>query len=116
MKKLAPILLVASVAIVLGLSAFADGSYLPPEEAKALVKKGAMLVDVRTPEEFAGKHLDGAINIPVDDLEARMGELKKDADIVLYCRSGARSGRALGMLKAAGFTKVYNLGGIGNWK
>jgi rhodanese-related sulfurtransferase len=69
-----------------------------------------------TPEEFAAGHLDGAINIPIDDLDARKGELKKDADIVLYCRSGGRSERGRALLAAAGYTKVHNLGAMSNWK
>jgi rhodanese-related sulfurtransferase len=108
--------LVAVSVSFLSLTACASAPFVAPEEAKALVKQGAPLVDVRTPEEFAAGHLDGAINIPIDDLDARKGELKKDADVVLYCRSGARSERGKKLLLAAGFTKVHNLGGMSNWK
>lgn len=100
----------------LATSACASGPEIPATDAKALVQKGAVLVDVRTPEEFSAGHIDGALNIPVSDLEARKGELPKDKDIVLYCRSGARSGRGRELLLAAGFKKVHNLGAMTNWK
>lgn len=87
--------------------------------AHALVKnQGAFLLDVRTPGEFGGGHIDGATNIPVQELEAKLASLpaKKDQDIVVYCRSGARSATARQMLLKAGFTKVHDLGGMSNWK
>jgi len=100
--------------LVLFLSCTSSG-FIASEEAKAKVQKGALLVDVRTPEEFAEGHIKGAINLPVDELEQRKSELKPDAEIVLYCRSGARSGRAKSMLERSGYQRVYNLGGMSNW-
>lgn len=86
------------------------------DQARRLVGEGARLVDVRTPEEFADGHLPGAINIPVQDLERRIDELgPKERPIVLYCRSGMRSGRAARQLSSAGFVAVHNLGSIGRW-
>lgn len=80
-------------------------------EARALVKQGAQLVDVRTREEFAQGHLPGAKNLPVEALAGRTRELgSKDKPVVVYCRSGARSGQAASLLRAAGFKKVVNLG------
>ncbi len=89
------------------------------EAAHELVsKQGAFLLDVRTPGEFSGGHIDGATNIPVQELEAQLSTLaaKKDQDIVVYCRSGHRSAQAAGILKQAGFTRVHDLGSISNWK
>jgi phage shock protein E len=84
-------------------------------EAKRRVAAGALLLDVRTPAEFAGGHVDGALNIPVQVLGQRLGDLgAKDREIVVYCQSGGRSARAATELRAAGFT-VHDLGGIGNW-
>jgi len=80
-------------------------------EARQLLKDGALLVDVRSREEFDGGHLPGAKNLPVDVLAGRTRELgPKDRPVVVYCRSGARSGRAASLLRAAGFKKVLNLG------
>jgi rhodanese-related sulfurtransferase len=85
-------------------------------KAKALVAAGARLVDVRTPTEFGQKHIDGAVNLPVDtigDHEADLGA--KDTSLVLYCGSGARAARAATTLRAKGYTKVYELGAMSNW-
>jgi len=84
------------------------------KDAKSLVAAGATLVDVRSPEEFAEKHVDGARNIPVGDIESRLSELPKDHPVVVYCRSGMRAARAASALRAAGFT-AYNMGGVDAW-
>ncbi len=84
--------------------------------ARALVAGGARLVDVRTPEEFAAGHVEGALNIPVDALAGRLGELPDPAaPLVLYCGSGRRSARAAALLAEKGYTAVYDLGGMSNW-
>ena len=82
-----------------------------------VTRKGALLLDVRTPEEFSSGYVDGAVNVPVQVLSEQLSTLpaKKDQDVVVYCRSGARSARAAGILKNAGFTKVHDLGGMSNW-
>lgn len=73
------------------------------------------LLDVRSKEEFAEVRVQGAKLIPLGELPKRMGELPRDREMIVMCRSGARSGAAVGQLKAAGFT-VYNLdGGITAW-
>lgn len=77
------------------------------------IKAGALVVDVRTEDEFADEHFPKAVNIPVGDLQARVGELgAKDRAIVLYCASGARSAMGTRMLKAMGFSDVTNAGGL----
>lgn len=93
-----------------------DSGAIAATEAKALVQQGALLIDVRTPDEFDVKHLDGAINIPVDQLEARAAELPKDKDLILYCRSGTRSAQGRTTLSRAGFARVHDLGAMKNWK
>ena len=82
--------------------------------AKALVAKGAVLVDVRSKEEFDAGHVDGAINVPVDTVASHdFG--KKDAPLVVYCGSGARSARAATALVGQGYTAVHDLGAMSNW-
>lgn len=84
-------------------------------KGRELVANGALLLDVRTPDEFREHHLDGAVNIPVQELAGRVRELGiKARPIVVYCRSGARSAAAASLLKAAGY-EVLDVGGIGNW-
>lgn len=73
-------------------------------QAQEIVQGGGVLLDVRTPAEFSDKHLDGAVNIAVDDLEGRMTELDKEKPVVVYCQSGRRAERAAEMLKSAGYT------------
>jgi rhodanese-related sulfurtransferase len=79
-------------------------------EAKALIERGAQVVDVRGPAEFrAGAH-SGCVNIPLDQLEARVGELDPGRPVLLCCESGARGGFAEGLLRRRGFGDVHNLG------
>lgn len=88
---------------------------IPLADAKAKIAAGAVLLDVRSPGEYGGHHIDGAKNIPLGELSGRLGELPKDKEFVLYCRSGNRSGTATRLLKSKGYS-AFNLGGIGNWQ
>ena len=73
----------------------------------------ATIVDVRTPEEYAGDHYPNAINIPLNEVPERIEEFKQlKQPIVAYCRSGNRSGMAVSILKQSGLTEVYNGGGL----
>jgi len=84
--------------------------------AHRLVAQGARLVDVRSQEEWDAGHLQGALHIPIDLLPARLAQLEpKEAAVIVYCRSGARSSRAKKVLLAAGFREVYNLGPMSAW-
>jgi rhodanese-related sulfurtransferase len=74
-----------------------------------------LLIDVRTPEEFATGHIPGAVNISVQSLPDRLNEIPTDETIVVYCRSGNRSATATDILVNAGYTPVYDLGGIQDW-
>ncbi len=79
-----------------------------------LVKQGAAIVDVRTKGEYASGHIRGSINIPLDQLQNRLGQLKKDKVIITCCASGMRSSSAKSILKSNGFTEVHNGGGWGS--
>ena len=82
----------------------------PKVNFKALAQQGALLVDVRSPQEFAQGHVAGSINIPLGTLTSRMAELRaKGQPVITCCRSGARSGMAKSMLEAAG-VEAYNGG------
>ena len=82
------------------------------ERAKKM-DESFVILDVRTPEEFAQGHVPGAINIPHDKLADRVAELlgAKNKDVVLYCRSGKRAGLAAETLTANGFKKLLHLEG-----
>jgi phage shock protein E len=71
-------------------------------DARQRVAQGAVLLDVRTREEFAEGHVKGALNIPVQELGARLGELPAHAKVVVYCRSGGRSAMAKQLLSSRG--------------
>lgn len=94
---------------------------LTAAQANDMIKADSTLVllDVRTPGEFAGStgHLPGAMLIPVQELEQRMAELEplKDRPILVYCRSGSRSSRAIGMLANKGYNLYMLDGGITDW-
>jgi len=85
---------------------------LDPKAAWQTIQSGAMLMDVRTPQEFAAGHLPNAVNIPFEKVAAELARRKvaKDTPVVLYCRSGRRSGIAEAALAEAGYRKLYNAG------
>lgn len=101
----------------------ADGLAAPRSisggEARAIIEADsrAVLLDVRTPAEFASGHAAGARLIPHDEVRARAAsELPdRDAPIVLYCRSGRRSGLAASALVELGYTRVYDFGPLSAW-
>ncbi|GAK49610.1 Rhodanese domain protein [Candidatus Moduliflexus flocculans] len=77
-----------------------------------------IILDIRTPQEFADGHIEGAINLDfyASNFKERLNTLDKSKTYMMYCRSGNRSGKALGMMKDQNFTEVYNMtGGIGSW-
>ena len=77
-----------------------------------LLKQGAVIIDVRSNSEYASGHIKGSLNIPVDQLYNNLGKLKnKNQPIITCCASGMRSASAKNMLKANGYTEVYNGGG-----
>lgn len=78
--------------------------------------KGAAIIDVRTPEEFSAGHIEGAHNIPLDQIDVALKVIKDpNAPLYLYCRSGARSGSATKFLQSKGYANVTNMGGIMSW-
>jgi sulfur-carrier protein adenylyltransferase/sulfurtransferase len=88
------------------------------EELKAKRDRGERLtlLDVREPNEWAISDLPGSIKIPLGTLPQKFTELPKDGEIVVYCRSGGRSGNAVQFLRHQGFGRVFNLaGGINRW-
>ncbi len=85
-------------------------------EAYQLYQDDVFVLDVRTPEEYEEAHLPGATLIPLEQLEARYGELPQDETILVYCRTGNRSLQAVYLLETAGFNRVHSLDrGMNNW-
>lgn len=82
--------------------------------AQRLVERGAVLLDVRTPEEFVEGHVEGALNLPVDQIDAAIPTLPRQRPVVVCCATGSRSQVAAMHLAAAGFD-VHDLGAMENW-
>lgn len=78
--------------------------------------KKAVLLDVRTPEEYNTQHIGDSINIPIQSLENIVTELSNLSTIYVYCHSGARSKRAAEKLRRMGYTDVTDIGGIIDYK
>ncbi|MFX0203980.1 MAG: rhodanese-like domain-containing protein [Candidatus Hodarchaeota archaeon] len=121
------VFLVISVGIVLFGAYFAVSQLQPRgitygdvtiEQAAELVvtNPSLVLLDVRTDWEFDSGHLKGAVNIPIDELEQRIGELNSNERLLVYCRTGNRSRRAVQILLDNGFSKLYHMSaGITAW-
>lgn len=84
----------------------------PASVVRDKIAEGAVIIDVRTPGEFAGRSYPKAKNIPLDALASRISEIPKNKPIVLYCASGARATQAAAILARSGFKDVVNAGGI----
>lgn len=99
---------------------FSDFESISPKEASALIKTDTniTLLDVRTPQEFASEHIEGATLIPVQELSENLSQLAdvKDKKIIVYCHSGMRSVSASRILVKNGFTPLNVSGGISAWK
>jgi rhodanese-related sulfurtransferase len=76
----------------------------------SLLQKGAVVLDVRSPGEYATGFSPGSLNIPLDQLTSRASELDQARPVILCCASGARSGMAAVILRGKGFTQVLNAG------
>ena len=93
---------------------------ITPAEAKALMdsEEGYIILDVRTPEEFAEGHIEGAILIPDYEIGEKAESILSDKEqlILVYCRSGRRSKNAANELATLGYTNIKEFGGINDWK
>ena len=95
------------------------GQAVGPMDAVRLMNQGALLVDVRSREEFEGGHVLDARHLPQEEVAGASESLKKyrDKPVIVCCESGMRSGAAARVLKAQGFAKVVNLrGGLAAWR
>lgn len=89
---------------------------ISPQEAQERLQQGALLIDVREPNEYQEIHAQGAQLMPLSEFQERHTELPQDAELIMICRSGARSERAGEMLLQSGYSNVTNLtGGTMAW-
>jgi rhodanese-related sulfurtransferase len=95
---------------------------LPPEVNVSTVdalgeRDDVYVVDVRSASEYASGHVPGSHNIPEKELVSRVAEMPKDGEVILTCRTGHKSGKAVGLLEAAGVTNVHHMtGGMRAWR
>ncbi len=100
---------IAVVVLVLR-TLLANRSRLSQDQMMTLLDRGAVILDVRTPQEFAQGHAPGSRNVPLDQLADHLSKLDRTKPILVCCASGARSGAAKAMLDQAGFPQVENAG------
>ena len=86
------------------------GDSIERDEALTLMQKGAVLIDVRTPEEFAQGSAADSVNIPIAELESGLTAYEQDAVLIFVCGSGTRAQKAVETAKALGYTNVYSGG------
>ena len=116
-------MILVSIIITMGLTGCEEQSMsytqISMEEARSLMEEETdyIILDVRTEEEFAEKHIPNAVNIPNETIGSEiLAELPdKNQLILVYCRSGNRSKQASEKLAALGYTKIYEFGGINDW-
>ncbi len=95
-----------------------SGESIEAAQALEKVNSGALLIDVRTSQEFSEGHIVGAININSEEAALRLEEFgkEKEREVVLYCKMGGRAGRVAEILIAHGFTQVFNAGAYDDLK
>ena len=96
-----------------------ESGVLTSSELEEIIKgslEDYILIDVRTVDEYAGGHIPTAINIPYDVIGDNLPTDNKDAKIIVYCRSGRRSGIAKETLDSLGYSNVINFGGVSDWE
>ena len=103
-------------AVVMGGCSGASSDAADSEVAEAATTLDAIIIDVRTPEEFAAGHLDGAMLIDIKDasFDAKIAALDPNAEYIVYCRSGNRSAQAVARMREAGIANITDLGSLEN--
>lgn len=107
------VLVIAAIVVVIFIMKRAG--QISPKDAQSYLKKGALVIDVRSPSEFDSDHLPTALNIPLDEIETALPRCLKDKNqvLLLRCQSGVRSGMAKQRLKGMGYANVFDLGSFG---
>ena len=96
-----------------------NGTIKYVEAKEMIINKGALMIDVRSKEEYDEEHIDGALSLPVDEItNEKVASVINDKNniIIVYCKSGVRSAQAVTKLNDLGYNNVYNLGAMSNWK
>jgi phage shock protein E len=107
------LLIIAAIAVIIFM--LKQAGQISPQAARAHLKSGALVIDVRSPGEFNAGHLPVAINVPLDEIDIALPRRVNDKNqvLLLHCLSGTRSGMAKAKLKRMGYQNVFNLGSYG---
>ncbi|MCQ2563477.1 MAG: rhodanese-like domain-containing protein [Mogibacterium sp.] len=110
--------LIMAAVFILG-ACGASYKQISQDEAMKIMEEetGYLIVDVRRPDEFAEGHIEGAINVPNEEIADEMPEKLPDKDqlLLVYCRTGRRSKEASAKLAKIGYTNIHEIGGINTW-
>lgn len=103
-----------TASLALALSVALGATACAPASEPITLTAESVVIDVRTPEEYADGHLEGAVNIDVSapDFDTAIDTLNRDGDYIVYCRSGNRSAQAVSRMTALGFTSITDAGGV----
>ncbi|WP_067221453.1 rhodanese-like domain-containing protein [Marinomonas gallaica] len=104
--------ILALIALIIGVFSLSATASKRSDVAWQALNNGAMLIDVRTAQEFKSGHLEEAVNMPLSSLNKLANPIDRDTSIVVYCRSGSRAGHAKRQLYDMGFVNVINGGGL----
>lgn len=85
------------------------------KQVREMISSGGQLIDVRTPFEYKQGAIDGAVNMPVEGIHYYVDTIDKTRPVIVYCRTGARSGMVKEFLRSLGFSDVYNIGGYNQY-
>jgi phage shock protein E len=110
---------IASVLLALACSSSPSGVREISQDGVLAEPSSTLILDVRSPDEFASGHVPNAVNIPHDQLAGRLSEIDqyREESVVVYCESGRRAGSATSVLQQAGFTKLFHLtGDMSGWR
>jgi len=107
------VLLVVATALLINYVFAGSGSTQAARQAWPMIEQGALLIDVRTSGEFEQGHIEGALNIPWEQTGTLISAIGADKNrpVVVYCRSGNRSGKAKAVLEQSGYTNIFNATG-----
>jgi len=110
------IIMLAGISLIVVLAAitFYNTSAIDKVKVEQMVSGGALLIDVRAPDEFEGGSVPGAINIPLDEIQRRIDEFKDKGNIIVFCRTGNHSNQAITILESNGITTAINGGSWGD--
>ncbi len=112
MHRLPLFFLILFSVLLSGAASAKDVKDVDPVSFQKMEKSSLLIVDVRTPEEYAEGHVPGAVNIPLGTIQNDISMFEdKDKPILMYCRSGKRAGKALDILQQNGFSDLYHLDG-----